>query len=117
MKNRHDILQQIRDVAALVVPVGGTVWLYGSQARGNARAGSDWDLLVLLEKEQVEKADYDSISYPLTALGWQLEEAIVPVIYTHKEWAANSFTPFYKNVERDKIIVYEFEQRRKADRR
>jgi hypothetical protein len=45
------------------------------------------------------------VTYPLTALGWTMGEMIIPVIYTKKEWDDNSFTPFYKNVEQDGILL------------
>ena len=46
------------------------------------------------------------IAFPFTMLGLELREAIIPVIYTRNEWESCSFMPlFYKNVERDKIIL------------
>lgn len=79
--------------------------LYGSQARGDAREDSDWDILIILDKPKVEQSDHDNIAFPFTMLGWELGEAIIPVIYTREEWANSNFMPFYKNVERDKIIL------------
>jgi len=45
------------------------------------------------------------VGYPFTELGWAIGEMIISVLYTVKEWEQNSFTPFYKNVEQDKITV------------
>lgn len=47
--------------------------------------------------------DYDTVSYPLTKLGWEIGAEINPVMYTRKEWEASSFTPFYYNVQQDSI--------------
>lgn len=99
----QDVLEQIRHLANEVVPQYGHVILYGSRARGDAREDSDWDLLILLDKPTIEQRDYDEIVYPLTALGWDLEEMIIPVIYTQKEWRKSRFTPFYKNVKREGV--------------
>ena len=55
--------------------------LYGSRARGDAREDSDWDILILIDKDRVEGGDYDAIAYPLFELGWELDEAISPVLY------------------------------------
>ena len=60
---------------------------------------------MILDKSRIEQDDYDKVTYPLTALGWTMGEMIIPVIYTKKEWDDNSFTPFYKNVEQDGILL------------
>ena len=101
----ENTLARIRNVAQAVVPEGSHVLLYGSRARGNFGKDSDWDILVILNKPKIEQNDYDEVVYPLTALGWKIGEMIVPVIYTHEEWQQNSFTPFYKNVEHDAIVI------------
>ena len=59
----------------------------------------------MIDKAKVEQSEYDDITFPLTMLGWELGEAIITVIYTREEWAMSSFMPFYKNVERDKIVL------------
>lgn len=68
------------------MPASGKAILFGSQARGTARDNSDWDILIILDKEKLMAADYDNITYPLTKLGWELGEEINPVMYTTKEW-------------------------------
>lgn len=46
--------------------------LFGSRARGTEHEGSDWDVLILLDKPKVTLQDYDKYSYPLRELGWIL---------------------------------------------
>ena len=101
-KNRM-VLNQIRSVARAAAPQGSMVVLFGSRARGEAKKGSDWDILIVLPKNRLEQSDYDSVSFPFVELGWRLNEKINPIMYTEKEWAANSITPFYDNVVRDGI--------------
>ena len=103
-KNRY-ILSQIKHVAKSTAPEGSMVLLFGSRARGQARKGSDWDILIVLPQKQLQQADYDQVSYPLVELGWMLGEQINPVVYTKQEWEANSITPFYDNVQRDAISL------------
>ncbi len=96
---------KIRKVASSSIPTGGRAILYGSRARGDARKKSDWDILIILDKDRLDQTDYDTISYPLVLLGCDLGEEINPIMYTSKEWEAYSFTPFYKNVTREGITL------------
>lgn len=80
-------------------------YLFGSQARGDERPDSDWDVLILLDKPHLTASDYDNYSFPLRELGWELGETINPVLYTLNDWAKNSFTPFYKNVTQEGIAL------------
>ena len=101
-KNRK-VLTQIKAVAREAVPKGSLVILFGSRARKEAKRGSDWDILIVLPKRQLEQKDYDDVSFPFVELGWRLKEQINPIMYTEEEWKANSITPFYDNVQRDGI--------------
>lgn len=106
MKNSfNDIMAKIRDVAIATLPVGSHALLFGSRARGEAHKGSDWDILILLNKETLENSDYEKISYPFVMLGCDLGEEINPIMYTAKEWDACRITPFYENVRKDAITV------------
>lgn len=103
--SHKDIIESIRRVGENNLRPGNHLVLYGSRARGDANADSDWDVLVLLNKPSIEQEDYDGICYQLTNLGWNLGEMIIPVMYTMKEWEQSSYTPFYKNVEQDGIVL------------
>lgn len=102
---KKQILDSIRQVAKTTLPQGSSLFLYGSRARGDAHQGSDWDLLILLDKSELSDSDYDNISFPFTMLGWRIGELINPQLYTKKEWDAISFLPYHKNVEHDKIVL------------
>lgn len=47
------VIDNIKQVAKQVLPKGSTLYLYGSRARGDYHEGSDWDLLLLLDKPSV----------------------------------------------------------------
>lgn len=101
----NDIISRIKDVAAVSIPAGGKAILYGSRARGDAKENSDWDLLILLNKDKLVQDDYDKVSYPFVLLGCDLGTEINPIMYTQKEWEAYNITPFYENVQRDGINI------------
>ena len=65
---RTDVLNRIKETLRKVIPAGGHAFLYGSQARNEARPDSDWGILILLDKPKIEVEDYDNISYPLVGL-------------------------------------------------
>ena len=54
------------------MPAGRKAILFGSQARGTARDDSDWDILIILDKEELLPSDYDNVTYPITIVGWEL---------------------------------------------
>lgn len=104
-KHEDVILHKLRDTAKLVVPEDGEVWLYGSRARGDAHKDSDWDLLILLNQPSITTEDEENIAYPFVVEGWKNDAAVSPQLYTFEEWKHRSFTPYYKNVEHDKLLI------------
>lgn len=105
-KKQEHTLNAIRKCLAKNIPAGGKAILFGSQARDTARDDSDWDILIILDKEELLPSDYDNVTYPLTELGWELSKEINPVMYSAKEWQKYKNSPFYKNVEKDGIKLW-----------
>lgn len=104
MGKKEYILEAIKKTIARIMPSTGVrIILFGSQARGDANEDSDWDIMVLLDKEKLEESDYEQYSYPLFELGWKIDAQIHPLLYTFKDWRNRSFSPFYKNVEGEGI--------------
>ena len=56
MKQKEEILYAIKEVIAQVMPTGARVVLLGSQVRNDAREDSDWDILILLDKEKIRRS-------------------------------------------------------------
>ena len=105
MTNDSNILSQIQTLGKKVLPKGSSVLLYGSRARGDNREDSDYDLVVLVDKDKQQLQDFTDYAYPFMEMGWDLGAEINPMLYTRKEWSERHFTPFYKNVEHDKIVL------------
>jgi uncharacterized protein len=104
MQEKEDILQKVKQTLKTTAP-DARILLYGSRARGDAQRDSDWDILVILNKQKIESSDYDLISYPIYELGWQEDVMFSVKLFTQAEWTKRSFTPFYKNVEKEGIVL------------
>ena len=102
---RKAIADGIVKVLRNAAPTDSRAILFGSRARGDARSDSDWDVLILLNKEKITHRDMDEISYPIRCLGWEMDEIINPIMYTEQEWQSKSFTPFFKNVMKEGIVL------------
>ena len=102
--SHQDILYQIQQIGKQVLPQDAHLLLYGSRARGDDHEGSDWDLLILLNRPQ-EATDFQNIAYPIMEVGFDLGEYFSVQTYSQEEWDSMSFLPYYKNVEQDKIVL------------
>jgi len=98
------IFEQIRQLKREIMP-NEKVILFGSQARGDARPDSDWDLLILLNKPKKESDDFDNYSWPFTEMGWNYGAHISPIIRTTTEWEQQKPSLFYKFVQQDGIEI------------
>ena len=104
IKEKKEILKAINSTVRSVVP-DARVILYGSQARGDSGPDSDWDILVILNKSKIEPDDYNKVMYPLYELGWENGHHFSVKLYSKAEWLKRSYTPFYKNVESEGILL------------
>ena len=100
-----NVLDKIKDTARRILPENAQAILFGSRARGTAHAESDWDILILLDKDRVTYEDYSQVAHPFNILGWDIDAMISPIIYTKKAWEEASFTPFYKNVMSEGVLL------------
>jgi predicted nucleotidyltransferase len=104
MINRKEyILHSIKKTIEQIMPQGTKAILFGSQARGDSHEDSDWDILILLNKDKLEEKDHDDFAYPLFELGWGIDAKIHPIIYTMKDWTRRKISLLYKNVEQEGI--------------
>lgn len=103
--DQKQVIQNIRELGQKILPKGASLWLYGSRARGDARPDSDYDLLILLDKDHITSEDHDNYSYPFRLMGWNLNTEINPHIYSKKDWLTWDYVPFHDNVEEDKIVL------------
>jgi len=98
------ILENIRTMKRRLLPNDKMI-LFGSQARGDARPDSDWDLLVVLNKQERAIDDYHKYRHPFVELGWSLGQYFSTKIFTISEWEKQKPTLFYKNVENEGVEI------------
>ena len=95
------ILNQIKRIVKFKEPTA-KIYLYGSRSRGTAKNDSDWDLLILLNKDNISLEVEREITNPLYDLEFDTGEVISPMIYSEKEWNSKyKVTPFYHNVMKE----------------
>jgi len=102
--DREYVINSIKQIGQKTLPKNSSLLLYGSRARGDNRDDSDWDLLILLDKPKLKADDY-GVAYPFRTFGWEIGEDINPSVYTKEQWNSWTYLPYYKNVEKDKMIL------------
>ena len=80
------------------------VILYGSHARGQAHKDSDWDILVLLDKENVTLKTEQQFRHHLLDIELQIGEPISVFVKSKSLWESKYWiTPFFKNIKSEGI--------------
>jgi len=105
MKDKLTI-EMLREFASKTMEPGSKVWLYGSRARGDNGPNSDWDLLVLLDRDKISDDDFDKYAFSFIMYGSLHDADVNPQIYTYKDWEKHRITPYYQNVQQDKQVIY-----------
>lgn len=105
MSKRDNIINKIIRIANEKHP-DSEIYLYGSQARGDAKNLSDWDLLILLNSKNVSFDIETKLMDEFYELELETGKIISPLIYSKSDWNKNhSFTPLYENIQKEGVKI------------
>jgi len=99
------LLMQCRAAVKALDP-DAQIILYGSRARGDAGPESDYDLLVLSEKESTLERE-DMFRRRLFPVELETGAVLTIMLLSRKAWSTPLYDamPFYKNVKNEGVIL------------
>ena len=103
--NREALLEQVKRAIREMEP-DAEIILYGSRAREDSRAQSDWDFLILLDGP-VNDERVDKIRHRLYEIEWESDEVLCCIVRNREEWNSPLWKsmPFYQNVELEGVVL------------
>jgi len=105
MSTNDQLINRIVGVVNKTAP-HSQVFLYGSRARGTASKSSDWDVLILMDKNKVTFFDETGFMDAFYELELETGEVLSPLIYSKNEWKKKYLhTPLFENIKREGIQI------------
>ncbi len=105
MTKRENIIDKIISTANKNYP-DSEIYLYGSRARGDSKKLSDWDILILLNREQISIDTETELMDDFYELELETGEIFSPLIYSKNDWNFKyKITPLYENIEKEGIKI------------
>ena len=95
---RDALLEHVKETVHAIEP-NADIMLYGSRARGDAHAESDWDFLILLDGV-VDDERTDAIRHRLYEIEWDGGEVLSSIVRSRQEWD----TPLHQVTPLSKVI-------------
>jgi predicted nucleotidyltransferase len=83
---------------------GAEIILFGSRARSQENNDSDWDILILLNNEEVPRKLEKEFRDELYNIELETGEPISTFVFSRSDWEGkHKYTPLYQNIKRDGI--------------
>ena len=82
------------------------VILYGSRARGDYKSDSDWDIMILLKRNDVDKKTEQFFRHHLFEIELETGAPISVFVYSKQVWEDKySITPLFKSIKKEGILI------------
>ncbi|MDT7827556.1 nucleotidyltransferase domain-containing protein [Pricia sp. S334] len=99
MEKKDNIIDSIVDIADRNHP-DSEIFQYGSRAQGDEKVQSDWDLLILLDDNDITFEKEIQIMDDYYDLELETGEVFSPLSYAKKDWIDHYlFSPLYNAIE------------------
>jgi predicted nucleotidyltransferase len=101
----QNIMLNIKATIKAVDP-SAEVLLFGSRVRGDFHSDSDWDVLIIVDKEKLTWEDEKMFRHKLYDLELEIAQPISIFVYSRIEWyGKNSVTPFFESIQSEGKIL------------
>jgi len=82
------------------------VILYGSRARGDNKPDSDWDVMILLNRKNVDKKTEQTFRHNLLYIELEIGVPISVFVYSKSDWEGKySMTPLFRRIKKEGILI------------
>jgi predicted nucleotidyltransferase len=82
------------------------VILYGSRARGDNKRDSDWDVMILLNRKNVDKKVEQTFRHHLLDIELEIGVPVSVFVYSKSDWEGKySITPLFKSIKKEGIFI------------
>ena len=102
---KDKLLDLVKRTVIAIEPSAEVV-LFGSRARDDAHAESDWDFLILVDGP-VNMERKKRIRHQLYEIEWENDTVISSIIHNRKIWKSDLYQvmPFHENVTREGVVL------------
>jgi len=81
------------------------VILYGSRARGDNKRDSDWDVMILLNRNNVDKKVEQTFRHHLLDIELEIGVPISVFVYSKSDWKVSIHYPFIQEHQKEGILI------------
>jgi len=105
IRKKQHIIQLIRHKVNQLDNTAEVI-LYGSRARGDNKRDSDWDVMILLSRENVDKKVEQTFRHHLLDIELEIGVPISVFVYSKSDWEGKySITPLFKSIKKEGILI------------